>query len=215
VRSGPDGGERDLEAALVALIEVALSGLERDGSSADAGPPTQATALARALAGVVREVIRAPLREALQAGYELGLRAAREAPPAPAEPPPPATHSPAGASRLTPRSRGAAAPSPLHAATGDPTGESAGAVVVEVSPFTSFADVNRFHAAVAGAPGVTRAAIVAFRGGRLRLRVHHPDVRALATTLDGLDVGPLRVVRMAPDALELVLSPAGSPPPLE
>ena len=94
-----------------------------------------------------------------------------------------------------------------------PTGGPAGEVVVEASPFTSFADVNRFHAAVAGAPGVARAAIVAFRGGRLRLRVNHPDVRVLATTLDGLDFGPLRVVRMSPDALELLVAPSGAPPP--
>ena len=82
MRSGPEGNERDLEAALVALIEVALSGWERSG------PPSeeQAKALARALAGAVREVIRAPLREALQAGYELGLRAARETPPGQAAP---------------------------------------------------------------------------------------------------------------------------------
>jgi hypothetical protein len=242
VRSGPDGGDRDLEAALVALIEVALSGLERDGSG-DAVPADQARGLARAMAGVVREVIRAPLREALQAGYELGLRAARDAqttgaatptepglpavpsglagPPLPAVPsalvgPPspaaPSAAAPTDASHL-PLSAGIASrvqPAP-RASTRAPAGE----VVVEVSPFTSFADVNRFHAAVAGAPGVARAAIVAFRGGRLRLRVNHPDVRVLATTLDGLDVGPLRVVRMAPDALELLLTTTGAPRPPE
>ena len=62
---------------------------------------------------------------------------------------------------------------------------------------------------MAAAPGVSRAAIVSFQDGKLRLRVNHPDARGLATTLQGLDVGPLRVLRMAPDSLELLL---GGPP---
>jgi hypothetical protein len=174
-------------------------------------------------------VIRAPLREALQAGYELGLRAARDAqttgaavpPEAPLPAVPFALPRPPSAPAPSAEARTDVAPLPLSAAIASrsqpapraPAGAVAGEVVVEVSPFTSFADVNRFHAAVAGAPGVARAAIVAFRGGRLRLRVNHPDVRVLATTLDALDVGPLRVVRMSPDALELLLAPGGAPSP--
>src|SRR5262249_6588553 len=100
-----------------------------------------------------------------------------------------------------------APPGPLGG--GEPPGLP-GVVTVDVSPFTSFTAVNRLHAAVSAAPGVSRAAIVAFRAGKLRLRVHHPDARALATTLQALDVGPLRVLRLSPDSLELLL---GSPPP--
>jgi len=227
VRNGPDGGERDLEAALVALIEVALSGWEREGRPSE----QQIRALARALAGAVREVIRAPLREALQAGYELGLRAAGEAAggassaPVPSEPAassPPRVEPAGGASRVRPPQQaslpGSSLP-PTAPADGRGPGESlagsvapreaAGVIVVEVSPFTSFTAVNRFHAAVAAAPGVSRAAIVSFQDGKLRLRVNHPDARTLATTLQAIDVGPLRVLRLASDHLELLL---GSPP---
>ncbi len=213
----------------MALIEVALSGWERSG------PPSeeQTRALARALAGAVREVIRAPLREALQAGYELGLRAARETPsgqpPVPTSFPPeqapfaplqstalsePPTHEPSLGVPLpgpaAPPVVGADGSGPADAPPGPPARrEAPGVIVVEVSPFTSFTAVNRFHAAVAAAPGVSRAAIVSFHDGKLRLRVNHPDARGLATALQSLDLGPLRVLRLAPDKLELLL---GSPP---
>jgi hypothetical protein len=229
VRSGPQGSERDLEAALVALIEVALRGVERDGGPQGVSSEDQVKALARALAGAVREVIRAPLREALQAGYELGLRAAREAQTAQSAAPGPAGWG-GSAAASTPPTRpapDAAAPAavssvvdgllPAEPSTGAGAREALGVIMVEVSPFTSFTAVNRFHAAVTAAPGVSRAAIVAFRGGKLRLRVHHPDVRALAATLQSLDLGPLRVLRMAPDALELLLGSSSAPltlPPL-
>jgi hypothetical protein len=229
VRSGPDGSERDLEAALVALIEVALSGWERSG------PPSeeQTRALARALAGAVREILRAPLREALQAGYELGLRAARETPNG--QPPVPTSSTP-GQTPFVPLQRavvpeslrceqqaveplpGPAVPPAVDANSSSSADappvppaprEAPGVIVVEVSPFTSFTAVNRFHAAVTAAPGVSRAAIVSYQDGKLRLRVHHPDARGLATALQALELGPLRVLRLAPYNLELLL---GSPP---
>src|SRR5207302_7536794 len=73
---GQHGGGRDLDAALLALIDAAL----RRADDATAVPlPERARLLTQALAAGLRELIRAPLREALQAGYDLGWRAAQDA----------------------------------------------------------------------------------------------------------------------------------------
>lgn len=205
--------ERDLDAALAALIERTL----RQATDTDAMPPAeQARLLAQALAVGLRELVRAPLREALQAGYDLGWRAALQAQsqqtglgedlrPASS----PATmlastdaHLPSAGAATLP----APLPDPPFAAV--PTAdaeEHAHQVCVEISPLPNFSAVNRFHAAVAGVDDVADSTMVAFRDGRLTLRVEHSDGRALAGALQALDLGPLRIVSATPDRVELVL----------
>jgi hypothetical protein len=205
------GAERDLDAALVALIEAAL---RRAGSAGEVPPAEQARLVARALAVGLRELVRAPLREALQAGYDLGWRAAEDAQRQGAANPP----------RLPPDSRPAdddatieldglgsalqrTGPEPLSASTAEPAALelTTHQVSVEVGPLPNFSAVNRFHAAVAGAPGVADTTMVAFRDGRLTLRVEHPDGEALAASLRALDLGPLRVLAATPSRVELAL----------
>ncbi|HEY7064452.1 MAG TPA: hypothetical protein VII06_23440 [Chloroflexota bacterium] len=234
MRHQDDG--RDLDAALVALIDGALRAADE---GATLPPPERARLLAQALAAGLRELIRAPLREALQAGYELGWRAAeaqRQAASAAEEPATrgsdaagpdsPARQTQAAAdagSRRAPEPGGQQALDPAGAMDAAPTEPesaapataSAGAtthqVHVEVKAVPSFSAVNRLHAAVAGAPGVSDATMVAFRDGRLTLRVEHPDGAALAAAIQALEVGPLRVLAAARDRVELTL--AGYAPP--
>ena len=78
-------------------------------------------------------------------------------------------------------------------------------VTVEVGPFPGFSAVNRFHAALAEAPGVGQVVVVGFREGQLCLRVDHPDVDALAALLERLHPGHARVLRPAADRLTVAL----------
>jgi hypothetical protein len=205
---GERGAERDLDAALAALIEAAL----RRAAETDGVPPAeQARWVAQALAVGLRELVRAPLREALQAGYELGWRAAEDAHRRAA------SSQPGLATGSPPNSRAAVEPagreSPAGGAQGSETADApppVHQVCVEVGPLPNFSAVNRFHAAVAGAPGVADTTMVAFRDGRLTLRVEHPDGTTLAAALRALDLGALRVLAAAPDRLELALE---EPPP--
>src|SRR5688572_12996845 len=124
----------------------------------------------------MRELVRAPMREALQAGYDLGYRAGQEAQRRAAAEASIAAEAPqTGSAEHQP----ASAP-PVHRQDAAPLGiEPVAAehneVQVEVGPFPSFSAVNRFHAAVAAAPGVADATIATFRDGQLSLRVVHPD----------------------------------------
>ena len=206
------GPERDLDTALAALIEGVLL---RAADTAGLEPAEHARHLAQSLSIGLRELVRAPLREALQAGYELGWRAAQEAQrqatnpsvdiaptfllpndaaasdPPPLEPPPATPREPASATPAAPTA--ADATQHVHQ------------VCVEVSPLPNFSAVNRFHAAVAGITDVADTTMVAFRDGRLTLRVEHHDGRALAGAVQALELGPLRVVVATPDRLELAM----------
>jgi hypothetical protein len=194
------GAERDLDAALTAIVEAAL---QRAAETEGAPPAVQARLLAHALAAGLRELVRAPLREALQAGYDLGWRAAQDAQrrvvdatPTSRPDVPPATSAAVA---------GPAAPTTAPAPAGVAPAAYSHQVWVQVGPLANFSAVNRFHAAVAGAPGVAETTMVAFRDGRLTLRVEHPDGAALAAALRALDVGPLRVLIATPDHVELAL----------
>ncbi|HZR97602.1 MAG TPA: hypothetical protein VFE37_02785 [Chloroflexota bacterium] len=202
------GAERDLDAALAALVEAAL---RRAAAAGDAPPAEQTRLVAQALAAGLRELVRAPLREALQAGYDLGWRAAQDAQRQAAGAAPsvlpvapdtraagPSAADPAPAAPLP-------APPPADAAPGPHQ------VRLEIGPLPNFSAVNRFHAAVAGVPGVADTTMVAFRDGRLTLQVEHPDGVALAAALRTLDLGPLRVLAATPDHVELALD---SRPPM-
>jgi hypothetical protein len=226
VQEGSAG--RDLDAALARLVDSVVRAVEPaadvsavEGLSEDTVAPSapaaaeRARRLAQALAVGLRELVRAPLREALQAGYDLGYRAGQEAQrqasgaegTGPAESPmgSPASHQSASESSVP--SSVAVPPSPDSQATAD------NEVLVEVGPFPSFSAVNRFHAAVAAAPGVVEATIATFRDGQLSLRVIHPDGATLAAALMGLGLGPLRVVRADRDRLELALVASGATQP--
>jgi hypothetical protein len=208
------GAERDLDAALAALVEAAL---RRAAETGDAPPAEQARLVAQALAAGLRELVRAPLREALQAGYDLGWRAAQDAQrQATSAPPPPAPEALPASSPATrapgPESAPPAAPTPGPAEFAPRSHQ----VCLAVAPLPNFSAVNRFHAAVAGAPGVVDTTMVGFRDGRLTLQVEHPDGAALAAALRALDVGPLRVLAATPDRVELALDsrqPSGSARP--
>jgi len=196
------GADGDLDAALAALIEAALRGA---AATESASPAEQARLVARTLAVGLRELVRAPLREALQAGYDLGWRAALDAHARAAATPP--LHDPPPAPCAASAAPSPAAPAtlaPLAAMAAD-AASAAHQVCVEVSPLPNFSAVNRFHAAVAGAPDVADTTMVAFRDGRLTLQVEHPDGRALAAALRALDVGRLRVLAATVDRLELAL----------
>ncbi len=223
---------RELDTALTQLVEAALTGTppvtaldpsdyasapRRRGTLPDPPSPTATPALAdqltqalvRALApglaAGLRELIRAPLREALQAGYELGYRAALSAQPTDATGPvAAAAGGPSAAARPGPDAGGAADPPPSAHTPG---------VLVDVGPFPSFSAVNRFHAAIAAAPGVSDATIVAFRGNRLALRVAHPDGLQLAADLAGLGLGSVRVLAAERGRLALALGDAPCPDP--
>jgi hypothetical protein len=202
--------ERDLDAALAALIEGALRRAADEGRST---PAEQARVLAQAVAVGLRELVRAPLREALQAGYDLGWRAAQEAQreAAGASPADAALSAPSsGAAPEEPGAREMSAALPLDRVEAD-AAERPRQVCVEVGPLPSFSAVNRFHAAVAGIPDVADTTMVAFRDGRLTLRVEHADGRVLVAALQALDLGPFRVVAAAADRVELALD--DRPPP--
>lgn len=208
---GQRDAERDLDGALTALVEAVL---RRAVETGGAPPAESARLVARALAVGLRELVRAPLREALQAGYDLGWRAAHDAQrrdaagahdPLP-EAVPVASATATGLDGPEPAtplvgSEPATAPDPAIAALVSRSHR----VCVEVGPLPNFSAVNRFHAAVAGAPGVADTTMVAFRDGRLTLRVEHPDGQALAAALRTLHVGPLRVLVATSGRVELAL----------
>ena len=219
---------RDLDLALVRLVESIVHTVEPapgapsaeapSGEGADspaAAPEDRTRRLAQALAVGLRELVRAPLREALQAGYDLGYRAGQEAQRRSASA---QGGRPVKAVEGIDAERQPAA-EPAHplpdSAPRAPDPEASGdnQVLVEVGPFPSFSAVNRFHAAVAAAPGVAEATIATFRDGQLALHVIHPDGATLGAALMGLDLGPLRVVRADRDRLELALVGAGAAQP--
>jgi hypothetical protein len=201
---GDYGPERDLDAALGALIEAAL---RRTADAGDAAPAEQARLLAKSLAVGLRELVRAPLREALQAGYELGWRAALEAQrQGVAASPRAVPHSPPpdDASRAKPTEH-EPLPSSVPAAALSDARPVPHQVRVDVSPLPNFSAVNRFHAAVASITNVGDTTMVAFRDGRLTLRVDHPDGRALVEAIQALGLGPLSVLAATPDRVDLAL----------
>jgi hypothetical protein len=159
----------------------------------------------------MRELVRAPMREALQAGYDLGYRAGQEAQRRAAAEASIAAEAPqTGSAEHQPASEPPVHPQDAAPLSVDPDTADHNEVQVEVGPFPSFSAVNRFHAAVAAAPGVTDATIATFRDGQLSLRVVHPDGATLAAALMGMGLGPLRVVRANRDRLELALVAAGA-----